>query len=143
MARRRRNYVSTNHAILKAGLKVVFADIDDTMCLSPASVREKISERTRAVMFVGIGGNTGHYYEIVDICREHNLALILDAAHMSGTRIKNARQRSRSSNLFFPSGEKSSDGRQRNALLQGRRIGYNRSAERLARHQQGHLRPLN
>ena len=81
-------FVSTNHAILKAGLKVVFADIDDTMCLSPASVREKISERTRAVMFVGIGGNTGHYYEIVDICREHNLTLILDAAHMSGTRIK-------------------------------------------------------
>ena len=81
-------FVSTNHAILKAGLKVVFADIDDTICLSPASVREKISERTRAVMFVGIGGNTGHYYEIVDICREHNLTLILDAAHMSGTRIK-------------------------------------------------------
>jgi len=80
-------FVSTNHAILKSGLKVVFADIDDTMCLSPTSVRESISERTRAVMFVGIGGNIGHYYEIVDICREHNLTLILDAAHMSGTRI--------------------------------------------------------
>lgn len=80
-------FVSTNHAILKAGLKVVFADIDDTMCLSPTSVRERISERTRAIMFVGIGGNIGHYYEIVDICRERNLTLILDAAHMSGTRI--------------------------------------------------------
>lgn len=80
-------FVSTNHAIHKAGLKVVFADIDDTMCLSPASVRERISERTRAVMFVGIGGNIGRYYEIVDICREHNLTLILDAAHMSGTRV--------------------------------------------------------
>lgn len=80
-------FVSTNHAILKAGMKVVFADIDDTMCLNPASVREHITERTRAVMFVGIGGNIGHYYEIVDICREHNLTLILDAAHMSGTRV--------------------------------------------------------
>ncbi len=55
-------FVSTNHAILKAGMKVVFADIDDTMCLSPASVRERISERTRAVMFVGIGGNIGPHY---------------------------------------------------------------------------------
>ena len=80
-------FVSTNHAILKAGMKAVFADIDDTMCLSPASVREKISEKTRAVMFVGIGGNIGHYYEIVDICREKNLKLILDAAHMAGTRV--------------------------------------------------------
>lgn len=80
-------FVSTNHAILKAGLKVVFADIDDTMCLNPSSVRERIAERTRAVMFVGIGGNIGHYYQIVEICREHNLTLILDAAHMSGTRV--------------------------------------------------------
>lgn len=80
-------FVSTNHAILRSGLKPVFADIDDTMCLDPASVRERISDRTRAVMFVGIGGNTGAYPEIVEICREHGLKLILDAAHMAGTRL--------------------------------------------------------
>ena len=68
-------------------MKVVFADIDDTMCLSPKSVEEHITEKTRAVMFVGIGGNIGHYYDIVKICKEHNLTLILDAAHMSGTRV--------------------------------------------------------
>ena len=28
-------FISTNHAILKSGLKAVFADIDDTMCLTP------------------------------------------------------------------------------------------------------------
>ena len=80
-------FVSTNHAILKAGLHAVFADVDDTFCLSPASVRQLISERTRAVLFVGIGGNTGHYEEMVSICRENGLKLILDAAHMSGTRL--------------------------------------------------------
>lgn len=79
-------FVSTNHAILRAGLKPVFADVDDTLCLSPDSVRSRITDRTRAVLFVGIGGNTGHYKEIVKICREHNLKLILDAAHMAGTR---------------------------------------------------------
>lgn len=80
-------FVSTNHAILKSGLKAVFADIDDTMCLSPKSIRERITDRTRAVMFVGIGGNIGHYAEIVQICKENNLKLILDAAHMAGTRV--------------------------------------------------------
>lgn len=81
-------FVSTNHAILKSHMKPVFADIDDTMCLNPESVRERITGRTRAVMYVGLGGNMGHYYEIVKICEENNLKLILDAAHMAGTRYK-------------------------------------------------------
>lgn len=80
-------FVSTNHAIPRAGLKAVFADVDDTLCLSPSSVEERITEKTRAVIFVGIGGNIGHYLEIVRICKEHKLKLILDAAHMAGTRI--------------------------------------------------------
>lgn len=79
-------FVSTNHAILKSNLKAVFADIDDTLCLNPESVEEKITERTRAIMYVGIGGNVGNYKKIVDICKRNNLKLILDAAHMAGTR---------------------------------------------------------
>lgn len=81
-------FISTNHAIIKSNMKAVFADIDDTMCLTPESVKEHITDRTRAVMYVGIGGNMGHYYEIVEICRQHGLKLILDAAHMAGTRYK-------------------------------------------------------
>lgn len=80
-------FVSTNHMILKNRLHPVFADIDDTLCLAPNSVIDRISEKTRAVMFVGIGGNPGNYSQIVDICRQRNLKLILDAAHMSGTRL--------------------------------------------------------
>lgn len=80
-------FVSTNHAIPRAGLKAVFADVDDSFCLNPESVREHISDKTRAVMFVGLGGNIGSYYEIVKICKEHEIKLILDAAHMAGTRV--------------------------------------------------------
>ncbi|SDA79113.1 dTDP-4-amino-4,6-dideoxygalactose transaminase [Butyrivibrio sp. INlla18] len=80
-------FISTNHAIAKSGLKAVFADIDDTFCLDPKSVKEHITDKTKAVMYVGLGGNTGNYEEIVKICRENNLKFILDAAHMTGTRI--------------------------------------------------------
>lgn len=82
-------FVSTNHAILLAGLKPVFADVDDTLCLDPASVESHITDKTKAVLFVGLGGNTGHFKEIARICKEHDLKLVLDAAHMSGTRYKN------------------------------------------------------
>ncbi len=81
-------FVSSNHAILKSNMKPVFADIDETMCLDPKSVREHITDKTRAVMYVGLGGNIGHYYEIVKLCEEYGLKLILDAAHMAGTRYK-------------------------------------------------------
>ena len=80
-------FISSNHAISLAGLKAVFADIDDTLCLAPDSVEERITEKTKAVLFVGIGGNIGHYDKVVRICRKHNLKLVLDAAHMSGTRV--------------------------------------------------------
>ena len=80
-------FVSTNHAIIRSNLKPVFADVDETICLNPKDVRKKITKTTKAVMYVGMGGNTGNYSEIVKICKEHDLKLILDAAHMTGTRL--------------------------------------------------------
>jgi dTDP-4-amino-4,6-dideoxygalactose transaminase len=80
-------FVSTNHAILYAGLKPVFADVDDYLCLDPDSVIKRITPRTKALIFVGIGGNSGQYEKILEICRARNIKLVLDAAHMSGTRV--------------------------------------------------------
>ena len=80
-------FVSTNHAIKHARLKPVFADVDEYLCLSPESVEKAITPKTRAVMFVGIGGNTGQYEAIRKICTERGLFLILDAAHMAGSRL--------------------------------------------------------
>lgn len=82
-------FISTNHTILYENLKPVFADIDDFLCLDPTSVESKITKKTRAVLFVGIGGNVGQFNTIVEICRKYELKLILDAAHMSGTWIFN------------------------------------------------------
>ena len=78
-------FVSTNHAILYEDLRPVFADVDEHLCLDPRSIAERITPRTRAVCFVGLGGNAGRYEEVRDLCRERGLRLILDAAHMAGT----------------------------------------------------------
>lgn len=80
-------FVSTNHAILYANLKPVFADVDEYLCLDPQSVKERITPKTKALMFVGIGGNTGRYEEVLKLCREHGILVVLDAAHMSGSRL--------------------------------------------------------
>jgi dTDP-4-amino-4,6-dideoxygalactose transaminase len=81
-------FVSTNHSIAYEKMKVVFADVDNFLCLDPQDVEKKITPKTRAVMFVGMGGNTGNYSGIVDLCKKYNLKLILDAAHMAGSRLK-------------------------------------------------------
>lgn len=79
-------FVSSNHAILYEKLKPVFADIDDMLCMDPVSLEERITPKTRAVMYVGLGGNTGQLHKIAQICKERQLKLILDASHMAGTR---------------------------------------------------------
>lgn len=79
-------FISTNHAIAYENVNIKFADVDDSLCLDPKSVEACINENTTAIMFVGIGGNMGGYKEIVKLCKKHKLYLILDAAHMAGTR---------------------------------------------------------
>jgi dTDP-4-amino-4,6-dideoxygalactose transaminase len=79
-------FVSTNHAILYERLKPVFADVDEYLCLDPEDIENKITSRTRAIMYVGMGGNTGRLSAVADICKQNNLKLILDAAHMAGSK---------------------------------------------------------
>ena len=80
-------FISTNHAILYENMHVTFADVDEYLCLDPDDVERKINEKTRAIVFVGYGGRVGKLEKIIDICKSHNLKLILDAAHMAGTTV--------------------------------------------------------
>lgn len=79
-------FVSTNHAILYEKLTPVFADVDEYLCLDDDSVEMLITPKTRAVMFVGMGGNVGQLFKVWQLCDRYRLKLILDAAHMAGTR---------------------------------------------------------
>jgi dTDP-4-amino-4,6-dideoxygalactose transaminase len=80
-------FVSTNHSILHADLKAVFADVDASLCVTADSIRKVLTPRTRAVIFVSIGGNSGELEAIAELCRERGLVLILDAAHACGSRL--------------------------------------------------------
>lgn len=80
-------FISTNHAIKYAGLEPIFADVDEYLCLDPKSIEEKITDKTKAVIFVGLGGNTGQLEAVAKLCKEKGLLLVLDAAHMAGSRL--------------------------------------------------------
>jgi dTDP-4-amino-4,6-dideoxygalactose transaminase len=80
-------FVSTNHSILHADLVPVFADVDDSLCITTSEIEKKIGPKTRAVMFVAIGGNSGELESIAELCRARGLLLILDAAHAAGSKL--------------------------------------------------------
>lgn len=81
-------FVSTNHAIVQAGLRPVFVDVDKYLCLDPQQIDVRRTARTRAVMFVGLGGNAGQLREVFFHALGYSLPLIVDGAHMAGTQLE-------------------------------------------------------
>ncbi len=80
---------STVNNIEICGARPVFADVDrDTLQIDPSDIERKISRHTRAVMPVHFAGAPCDLDSIRDLCREHGLSLIEDAAHAIGTQYK-------------------------------------------------------
>ena len=60
----------------------VFADVKrDTHLMDPESLRERITERTKAVIVTNLWGLCADYDEINAIAKEHGLVVIEDCAH--------------------------------------------------------------
>lgn len=82
-------FVCTATCASAQGAKVVFADVDpSTLCLSPATVRRKITDRTKAIIPVHFAGLACDIDGFDAIHKETGIPVIYDAAHAVGTRYK-------------------------------------------------------
>lgn len=85
-------WVATANAVLYVGATPVFADVDPgSWCLDPASVRARITPRTKAVMPVHLYGQPCQMDAIVAIAREHDLFVVEDAAPSIGAEFQGRR----------------------------------------------------
>ncbi len=76
---------ATASPVLFCGARPVFADIDpDTFNLSPKSIQEKITSKTKAVMPVHLFGLPCDMNAIKEIAKDENLAIIEDACQAHG-----------------------------------------------------------
>ena len=79
-------FAASANCVLYCGAKPVFADINpETYNISPESIREKITEKTKAIIAVDFTGQAVQHREIKEICDEHNLLFREDAAHALAT----------------------------------------------------------
>ncbi len=80
-------FIATIEAVLTAGAVPVFAEIDETLCLSPGALDAAITPRTRAVLPVHMCGAMARIGEIRELCSARGLILIEDACQAIGATV--------------------------------------------------------
>ncbi|MFA9463320.1 MAG: UDP-4-amino-4,6-dideoxy-N-acetyl-beta-L-altrosamine transaminase [Velocimicrobium sp.] len=82
-------FAASANCVLYCGGTPVFADIDkNTYNISPQSILEKITDKTKAIIPVHFTGQPCEMDEIYKIAKEHNLLVIEDGAHALGADYK-------------------------------------------------------
>lgn len=80
---------ATNIPLVRRGAKIIFADIEGkkTLNIDPDDVYYKITEDTKAVVFVHFGGSSEGLERIEEMCEEADVDLICDAAQALGAKL--------------------------------------------------------
>ncbi len=79
---------SANAAVYEGGVPV-FADVEpDTLLIDPASVAQKITPKTRAIVAVDYAGQPADYDALRALAKDRGIALIADACHAPGATYK-------------------------------------------------------
>ena len=83
-------FPATGHAVLYCRAKPIFVDVDlKTYNLNPELIKEKISDKTKAIIPVHTFGHPAEMDEIMNIAEDYNLNVIEDAACALGAKYKN------------------------------------------------------
>jgi len=82
-------FIASANAVFHAGLKPIFADIDEeTYTLDIEDVEEKITKDTRAIMPVHLYGHPANMEPLRGIAKENNLYIVEDACQAHGAMYK-------------------------------------------------------
>ena len=82
-------FVATMAYPLAIGAKLVFADVDPkTINMDPADVARKITDKTKMIVPVHIGGYPVDMDPIIELAKKHDILILEDAAHAFGAMYK-------------------------------------------------------
>jgi dTDP-4-amino-4,6-dideoxygalactose transaminase len=78
------SWIATANAIVMAGARPVFADVNEDFNICIESVSRLINEKTRAVLTVNFNGLMSNTTELAKLCEQKGILLIEDAAQSFG-----------------------------------------------------------
>jgi perosamine synthetase len=78
-------YIATGNAVLYNNGTPIFVDIDDTLNIDTSLIEEKITDRTKAIINIDLGGNVSNYKELTRISKEYDVPLVVDGAQSLGS----------------------------------------------------------
>ncbi len=82
-------FIATFSSIVFTGATPVFADIDEkTFLISPIEVEKRITDKTKAIVAVAVGGCPPDLDALEEIAKRRNVKLIVDAAQGVGAEWK-------------------------------------------------------
>ncbi len=81
-------YAASVEAVLFAGAIPVFAEVDETLCLSAEGIKKVLTPKTKGICLVHMCGSMANMDEIMAIVHEHNLVLVEDAGQAFGASYK-------------------------------------------------------
>ncbi|MFN8185173.1 MAG: DegT/DnrJ/EryC1/StrS family aminotransferase [Candidatus Nanopelagicales bacterium] len=81
------SFIATSEAVTMAGLRPVFADVDDSYNLDPADVEARITANTSAIIAVHLYGQPADIDALQALAGRYGLRLIEDAAQAHGAEI--------------------------------------------------------
>lgn len=80
------SFIASTAAIVHLGATPIFADVCSDQMISPDSIREKISSRTKAIMPVHLTGRMAQMEKIEQISIQYGIPIIEDCAQSIGSR---------------------------------------------------------
>jgi len=72
-------FIASVEAVLFVGAIPVFAEIDETLCLSAEGIRKALTPKTKGICLVHMCGGMADMDSIMQVVNEHNLVLVEDA----------------------------------------------------------------
>ncbi|MDE2855647.1 MAG: DegT/DnrJ/EryC1/StrS family aminotransferase [Chloroflexota bacterium] len=79
-------FVATASAVLFAGALPVLVDVSaDSYCIDPELAEAAITENTKAIIAVHMGGRPADLDQLTAVAQKHGVALLEDAAHAHGS----------------------------------------------------------
>lgn len=81
-------FVAPIEAAFLAGALPIFAEIDETLCLSPEGIEAAVTPNTKAVLLIHMCGAAADLDGILEVCKKHNLVLLEDCGQAMGASYK-------------------------------------------------------